>query len=205
MGRARHPKKEVEEAIRYAESFGWQQRDERGGVMEYEFALRFKLPEEVADAGEVIESLGRAGCTDALVGIGQPGRIALRFTREAGSASEAMVSALRDVKGAIPAAKLIEVGPDLVGLTDVAEIVGMTRQNMRKLMLANSAGFPAPVHEGSAVIWHLEPLLRWLKSKGYGIEQRQIDVAHVAMQINLVKESDRIRVSAQPEIRMLVA
>jgi predicted DNA-binding transcriptional regulator AlpA len=173
--------------------------------MEYEFELRFKLPKEAADPTEVIESLGRAECTDALVGIGLPGRVALRFTREAGSANEAVLSALRDVKSAIPAAKLIEVGPDLVGLTEVAEILGMTRQNMRKLMLANSAGFPAPVHEGSAVIWHLEPVLQWLKSKGYGIEERQIDVAQVAMQINLVKESDRIGACAQPEIQMLVA
>jgi hypothetical protein len=173
--------------------------------MEYEFELRFKLPKEATDPTEVIESLGRAECTDALVGIGLPGRVALRFTREAGSASEAMLSALRDVKGAIPGAKLIEVGPDLVGLTEVAEILAMTRQNMRKLMLANSASFPAPIHEGSAVIWHLEPVLRWLKSKGYHIDERQIDVANVAMQINLIKESNRIGVSARPEIRVLVA
>lgn len=173
--------------------------------MEYEFELRFKLPKEATDAGDVIESLGRAGCTDALVGIGQPGRVALRFTREAGSASKAVVGALSDVKSAVPGARLIEVGPDLVGLTDVAEIFGMTRQNMRKLMLANSAGFPAPVHEGSAVIWHLEPVLQWMRGKGYGVEQRQIDVAHIAMQINLVKENDRIGVSVKPELRMLVA
>lgn len=160
--------------------------------MEYEFELRFKLPKEAADGAELIERLGRAGCTDALVGIGQPGRVALRFTREAGSAGEAMVSALRNVKTAIPAVKLIEAGPDLVGLSDVAEILGMTRQNMRKLMLANPATFPAPVHEGSAVIWHLEPVLQWMRGRGYGIEQRQIDVAQVAMQINFVKESDRI-------------
>lgn len=173
--------------------------------MEYEFELRFKLPKEAADGAEVIERLGRVGCTDALVGIGQPGRVALRFTREAGSAGEAMVSALRNVKTAIPAVKLIEAGPDLVGLSDVAEILGMTRQNMRKLMLADSATFPAPVHEGSTVIWHLEPVLRWMRNRGYGVEQRQIDVAQAAMQINLIKESDRNPVSAQPEIRLLIA
>lgn len=116
-----------------------------------------------------------------------------------------MLSALRNVKSAIPAAELIEAGPDLVGLTDVADILGMTRQNMRKLMLANSASFPAPVHEGSAVIWRLEPVLQWMKRKGYEIAQRQIDVAHVALQINLIKEGGRIEVTAQPEIRILVA
>jgi hypothetical protein len=85
--------------------------------MEYEFELRFRLPTDDADAGELVERLGEAGCDDALIGIGQPGRIALRFTREAESTKSAIVSALEDVKKAIPAAKLIEAGPDLVGLT----------------------------------------------------------------------------------------
>ena len=60
---------------------------------------------------------------------------------------------------------MIEVAPDLVGLTDVADIVGVSRQNMRKLMLAHPGSFPAPVHEGSASIWHLRTLA-WLQAKG---------------------------------------
>jgi hypothetical protein len=71
------------------------------------------------------------------------------FTREAESAKRAIVSALEDVKKAIPAAKLIEAGPDLVGLADVADMLGMSRQNMRKLMLVHAANFPAPVHAES--------------------------------------------------------
>ncbi len=71
-----------------------------------------------------------AGCDDALVGVGQPGRIALDFTREARSASEAVLSAIKDVQRAIPGARLIEAGPDYVGLTEVAEMVGVTRQNI---------------------------------------------------------------------------
>src|SRR5882757_1581296 len=117
--------------------------------MEYEFELRFKLPADDADASELVERLGEAGCGDAVVGIGQPGRIALRFTREAESAKRALISALEDVKKAIPAATLIEAGPDFVGLTDVADMLGMSRQNIRKLMLTHAASFPAPVHEGS--------------------------------------------------------
>jgi hypothetical protein len=174
--------------------------------MEYEFELRFKLPTDDADAGELVERLGEAGCDDALIGIGQSGRIALRFTREAESAKRAIVSALEDVKSVIPAAKLIEAGPDFVGLTDVAQMLGMTRQNMRKLMLTHAGSFPAPVHEGSAAVWHLEPVLQWLCSRGdYGIEQRQLDVAHIAMQVNLVKAADRLDLPIQREVRALVA
>ena len=174
--------------------------------MEYEFELRFKLTADDTDADEVVERLGESGCDDALIGVGQPGRVALKFARDAESAKRAIVSALEDVKRAIPAARLIEAGPDFVGLTDVADMLGMSRQNMRKLMLAHAATFPAPIHEGSAAVWHLEPVLQWLRSKGgYGISQEQIDVAHIAMQINLVKAADRLDLPMQREVRTLVA
>jgi predicted DNA-binding transcriptional regulator AlpA len=175
-------------------------------MMEYEFELRFNLPAGGTDAKDLVERLGEAGCEDALVGIGQPGRIALKFTREAESAKRAIVSALKDVKQAISGARLIEARPDFVGLTEVADMLGMSRQNIRKLTLAHAATFPAPVHEGSTAIWHLEPVLQWFRSKGgYNIGQEQIEVAHIAMQINLVKAADRLELPIQREVRTLVA
>ncbi len=99
----------------------------------------------------------------ALVGIGQNGRIALDFIRESRSAFEAISTAISDVKNVIPDARLIEASPDLVGLTDVAEILGFSRQYMRKLTLVSGAEFPAPVHEGKSSIWHLAQVLMWLK------------------------------------------
>jgi predicted DNA-binding transcriptional regulator AlpA len=56
-------------------------------------------------------------------------------------------------------AKLIEAAPDFVGLTDVADLVGVTRQNMRKLMLSHATTFPTPVHQGSASVWHLADVM----------------------------------------------
>ncbi|WP_269474153.1 DNA-binding protein [Stenotrophomonas maltophilia] len=132
------------------------------------------------------------------MGIGQPGRLALEFTREAADAEAA-------VRSAIPAAKLIEVAPDLVGLTDVADIVGVSRQNMRKLMLAHPGSFPAPVHEGSASIWHLADVLTWLQGKGsYSLAKDVLDVARVALQVNVAKESQRLPRSASKELQALV-
>ena len=96
--------------------------------MEYEFVLKFKLDDADSADDDVVERLGAAGCDDATVGIGLPGRIALSFTREASSAKQAILSALEDVKRAIPSAELIEVSPDLAGLTDIAELVGVSRQ-----------------------------------------------------------------------------
>lgn len=172
--------------------------------MEYDFTLKFKVDTDDVDA--LVERLGEAGCDDALVGVGQPGQIALDFTREAESAETAIISALADVKKAIPDAKLVEVSPDFVGLSDVAELVGVTRQNMRKLRLTHASSFPPPIHEGSAAVWHLAPVLTWLEERGnYLIEQTVLEVASVAMQVNLAKEAEQLIPRVRREVRMLVA
>jgi predicted DNA-binding transcriptional regulator AlpA len=174
--------------------------------MEFEFGMKFKLGAGDSDMDALVERLGEAGCDDATVGIGQPGRIALEFAREARSAKQAIVSALKDVKRAIPDAELIEVTPDFVGLTDVAELVGVSRQNMRKLMLTHAATFPAPVHEGTTSVWHLAHVLQWLTGRGdYSIEGQLIEVASMAMQINLAKEARRLGGRVEREMRTLVA
>lgn len=173
--------------------------------MEYTFTLKYQLTEDDSDPDDLVERLGEAGCDDALVGIGQPGRLALEFTREADSADAAVRSALADVRSAVPSARLIEVAPDLVGLTDVAEIVGVSRQNMRKLMLAHPGSFPAPVHEGSASIWHLADVLAWLQAKGsYSLTKDVLDVAQVALQVNVAKEGRRLPRSASKGLEALV-
>lgn len=177
----------------------------RISTMEYTFTLKYQLADDDRDADALVERLGEAGCDDALVGIGQPGRLALEFTREAADAEAAVCSALADVRSAVPSAKLIEVAPDLVGLTDVADIVGVSRQNMRKLMLAHPGSFPAPVHEGSASIWHLADVLAWLQARGgYSLAKDVLDVARVALQVNVAKEGRRLPRSASKELQALV-
>jgi hypothetical protein len=66
--------------------------------MEFTFRLCYQLSGDDANHDELVERLGAAGCDDALIGIGQPGRIALEFTRDAESAFSAVTSALTDVK-----------------------------------------------------------------------------------------------------------
>lgn len=176
--------------------------------MEYTFTLKYQLAEQDANHDELVERLGAAGCDDALVGIGQQGRLALEFVREAESAEAALLSALTDVKQAIPTAKLIEAAPDLVGLTDVAEVVGLTRQNMRKLMISHATSFPPPVHEGTTSVWHLAEVMAWLQARGtYKVEASVLEVAHSAMQVNLAKEVEirRLRPKLRRDVRALVA
>jgi hypothetical protein len=160
--------------------------------VEYEFTLKYQLIED-ENVDAMLERLAEAGCDDAMVGVGQPGRLALAFVREAPSAMEAIESALSDVRKAVPGARLIEATPDLVGLTDVAEIIGVSRQNMRKLMLSHMYSFPTPIHEGSTSLWHLADVLIWLQARGsYAIGQDIVDLARVAMSVNVSRAHERV-------------
>lgn len=161
--------------------------------MEFTFTLKYRLPDISTDAGTLEQQLAAAGCDDALLGIGRPGRLALEFCRQAASAQDAVLSALADVRQAVPGAELIEVSPDLVGLTDVADLLGMSRQNMRKLLLAHPQTFPAPVHEGSASIWHLADVLSWLQSRGsQKVSSELLELAAAALKVNVAKEQERL-------------
>jgi len=175
-------------------------------MKEYDFILKFDLPDHAADPDQYVDALYEAGCDDANVGIGQKGRIALDFTREASSALNAVSSAIADIKKAIPGARLIEASPDLVGLTDIAEIVGCTRQNIRKLVITNRSVFPSPIHEGSIALWHLSKVLQWFKSKGsYEIEDSLIEVSGANMQVNITSQMREIDPSLRRNLMAIVA
>ncbi len=162
--------------------------------MEYTFTLRYKLADNDQEPDVLVERLAEAGCDDALVGIGQPGYLALEFTREAANALDAFRTALADVKAAIPEAVLIEAAPDFVGLSDVADLVGVTRQNMRKLMLSHADTFPPPMHGGSTLIWHLDDVLDWLSARGrYPVAQTTLETARLLRQLNLARETLHLR------------
>lgn len=174
--------------------------------MEYIFTLKYQLVDRDSDVDALVERLGAAGCDDALVGVGQPGRLALEFSREADSAEEAVRTALTDVKSAVPSARLIEASPDLVGLTDVADVVGVSRQAMRKLMLAHRSTFPIPVHEGSASIWHLAEVLDWLSFRGgYRIDIALMETARMTLEVNIAKEAIRHPMSSHSDMELLSA
>lgn len=171
--------------------------------MEFEFTVKLSVP--LIDPDQLIERLGAAGCTDAAVGVGQPGRMALSFTRDAKSAKQAIIGALEEARAAIPKARLLEITPDLVGLSDIADLVSVTRQNMRKLMLKYPDSFPVAVHEGTSSLWHLFPVLKWLQERAhYAVSQTLLEVSHIAMQINLARDSCQIEPSVHRAVRELV-
>lgn len=168
-------------------------------MTDYEFTLKFSLPESGAEPRQHIDALADAGCDDALIGIGQRGRIALDFSRSAKSALAAVSSALRDVRRAIPDSVLMEASPDFVGLTDVADIAGFTRQNMRKLMLGNISTFPIPVHDGKPALWHLANVLLWLREQqDRPVDAVLLEVATANMAVNIAKEARTLKGTVLP-------
>ncbi|MDO8789657.1 MAG: DNA-binding protein [Sulfuritalea sp.] len=174
-------------------------------MKEYDFILKFDLPDREVDPEKFVDALYEAGCDDATVGIGQNGRLALNFIREAASAFVAVSSAIADVKKAIPGAKLIEATPDLVGLTDIADIVGCSRQNIRKIVVSHKSAFPSPIHEGSTALWHLSKVLQWFRAKGsYVIEDSLIEVSGANMQVNIASQMRDIDPKLQRNLQAIL-
>jgi len=105
-------------------------------------------------------------------------------------ADSALHSAVADVQRAIPEARLIEAGPDYVGLTEMAELLGISRQAMRKIMAKNIERFPMPVHEGNPSIWHLKDVLGWMRrEQGREIDASIEEVSVVAWRVNLERRA----------------
>ena len=94
-----------------------------------------------------------------------------------------------------------------MGLTDIADVVGVSRQNMRKLARNNAATFPTPVHEGSSALWHLADVLGWMAARGsgYPLEPGLPEVAAVAKQVNLASQARHIEPDMQRRMQGLFA
>lgn len=157
---------------------------------EFEFELTFQIGH--GETGErYLDVLMEAGCDDGVVGFGREGVIAIDFSREAATASEAIGSAICAVKSAIPHARLIEVGPDLVGLSDLGDFFGVSRQGMRKFIMQHEDA-PVPVHSGKTTLWHLCDVGRWmadarLEVGGKGFSEAQLELAKATLAFNFTK------------------
>ena len=114
--------------------------------------------------------------------------------------------AVSEVRAAIPEARLIEVAPDLVGLTDLAGIVQCSRQYMRRLMIDGGESFPLPLHDGKTALWRLAKVLRWLRDKKhYRVDEPLLAIAETNVQFNIARETAEMDAGIQQSIHGLVA
>lgn len=174
-------------------------------MKEYDFILKFDLRDSECDPSIYVEDLMGSGCDDALIGIGKKGYIALDFTRESDSAEQAISSAISDIRSVIPHAALVESAPDLVGLSEIADFMGFTRQNARKLLVDNTDSVPVASHHGSSTLWRLSEVLAWFKQKGYEVSPELLEVATFNMQLNVVKDMKKVDKPRQEQLAPLVA
>ena len=171
----------------------------------YKFTLIFTLPASQSEPEEHLDALFEAGCDDALIGTGVPGRIALDFEREGSNALSTILSAIADVKSAIPNANIAECSPDLVGVTGIANLFRLSRQAVQKAITSNQNSFPAPVHSGKSSVWHLMQVVDWAQVHGKLTSQLEdvsivFETAKATRQLNLAKELQSIGSSIDPEV-----
>lgn len=164
----------------------------------YDFTLTFALSQDRNDPEDCLDALYEAGCDDALVGTSMLGSIALNFSRTAKSAEIAIRQAVQDVQKAIPDAELIELKPDLVGISDIAALLKCTRQNVRRMATADNSTFPSPCVSGSVPLWHYYEVAIWLlKNSRIKIKPKakDVEIARVAYQKNLDVQRSRFQTS----------
>lgn len=179
-------------------------------MREYEFTLKFKLPDSNIEPEIYIDKLYESGCDDAAIGIGKKGYLALDFIRESSSAFEALSSAIKTVGQVIPQAKLVEASPDLVGVTDVANLLECTRQYVQKLISKDNSQCPPAVYGGAQSIWHLADLLTWLLREQHyetKIKQSLVEVSKTTKSLNLVlaRKSKTVDHEMQEKFAKLIA
>jgi predicted DNA-binding transcriptional regulator AlpA len=169
----------------------------------YDFSLIFDFETEI-DTEMYLDALYKAGCGDAIIGMGQKGSIVLDFMRESESAYQAVYSAIQQVKSVIPTAILMQVSPDLVGVLELSEILECSKQNIQKYV--NKDKFPKPFFKGSQAIWHLDEVLEWFWVKNEEkVDFKLLEIAKLARNINLTLETKKANDTILKQAQELVA
>jgi hypothetical protein len=129
-----------------------------------------------------------AGCDDATISF-QKGHTIVDFAREAESISNAIISAVKNVKAA--GAHVDRVEPDpLVCLSDIAARTGMTRAAMTQYSKGpRSKDFPSPIARvtSDSPLWDWASVAKWLfhhekLSREQAIEAEAVRIANAAIQ-----------------------
>ncbi|MBA4823500.1 DNA-binding protein [Pantoea ananatis] len=115
------------------------------------------------------DALYKSGCDDALI-CAYGNSVYLEFDREADCLDNAISSAIENIESAGIGAIVESVDSDLVGLSDVAEITGMSRQAiaMFKDGTRGNGNFPCPVQriKGQSPLWDWAKVSEWLANNG---------------------------------------
>ena len=157
--------------------------------MIFEFTITFAIPEKKWDIDDISDKIFASGFNDALVLMGIRGIIGLDVFRESPAAEKAIETAFDDVTKVFPDAVFLDVKPDLVSISDIATLVGQSRQNLRKLV-----EFPPPTITGPKPYWHLYQVIKWYeKRRMIPFSKNTIETSKAAWIFNLHLEKQRLQ------------
>lgn len=149
------------------------------------------------------DALHRAGCTDALVCF-YGTAVYLEFDRESDSLEQAILSAIDNIESASALNIRVEsVDATLVGLSDIAELTGLSRQAVALLKdgARGSGKFPGPVQRitGNSPLWRWKTIVSWLVAEARVaadspmVEQAEVlDSLNLALQLRSSRQSDTV-------------
>ncbi|MBP6121232.1 MULTISPECIES: helix-turn-helix transcriptional regulator [Providencia] len=123
------------------------------------------------------DALFSAGCDDALVCF-YGKSVYLEFDREASTLDVAVGSAINDIESSGLNVRVESVNSALVGLSDIADLTGLTRQAVA-LMKDGARGngnFPCPLQrlKGNSPLWDWASVARWLRDNNRLSEQSEL-------------------------------
>ena len=112
------------------------------------------------------DALYTAHCDDALICF-YGTAVYLEFDRESRSLEQAVLSAIHDIESCPTLnARVESVDSTLVGLSDIAELTGVSRQAIALLKdgARGTGSFPGPVQrvKGNSPLWRWQTVVEWL-------------------------------------------
>lgn len=149
------------------------------------------------------DALFESGCGDALVYF-YGTSVYLEFDRDSASLPVAVLTAIRDIESACVGARVESVDSLLVGLSDIAELAGLSRQAVALLKDGNRGprNFPNPVQriKGNSPLWNWDTVADWLVQHGRLAEDdprvtnaRPLAEINLALQLRASRDPGRVQ------------
>lgn len=136
------------------------------GQVEYEFLF-------VVDGVSLDDDAAVTVLTDAFDGVlsWNRGLCRLAMSSQGAGALDALRKLLTRVSSEVPGLKILRLDPNLVGVPDIAERTGRTRQNVQQWVTGErNSDHPFPPPEGCAgrsLVWRWADVNDWLKPLGF--------------------------------------
>lgn len=166
-------------------------------TQEHDFTLILEGAHSISQ--ELEDAIFNAGCDDATISV-RSGRLFITFSREAPTLREAIVSAIRAVRGCGQGLRVLRVDVcNLVTQADIARKIGRSRQLIHQYItgVRGPGGFPPPACDitESSHLWYWCEVAFWLWENNL-IAHRVLQEAQDVAAVNSVLDLEHQRAVA---------